>query len=204
MVVVIGVQEQWGERRGLCEMSGTFYQWLLAQAGRNDPIGDLASDCKDAMKPGMRNLYRGPIWQKNDNPSLRDMYQGLRQFEPHITEALVAAFREWQKLGNTYRNTVDRNTWGKVQERGELHVYDDMVFYEPEGMSTPPYSGPPWWEDLRVLGDDQMRSYLRRKITQVLKANGVPVNRRTKMTDELLLVFANEISMELRMRHAFD
>ncbi len=75
----------------------TFRKWLRHQETRNDPIGDLAQDM--ARDKG----------QVIPNPSLNDLYHWLRwQACAPALEALIDAYREWQGLGNTYRQTRDR------------------------------------------------------------------------------------------------
>lgn len=68
-----------------------FIDWLLEQQGRGDPVGDLASDAK-----------RQP--PRHDNPSLKHFYELTS--DSAVQETMIAAFREWQGLGHTYRMTT--------------------------------------------------------------------------------------------------
>lgn len=86
-------------------MTITFCRWLRQQAERDDPIGDLARDFADD-KRGVLQWFRVEDWP---NPPLSRLYTMLR-FRFACSEALdtlVAAYREWQQLGNTYRLTRD-------------------------------------------------------------------------------------------------
>lgn len=67
-------------------MTGAFTEWLLRQAGRDDPIGDLASDVgRDPDWPaGSRSLSRFLVYLRN-----RGACEGA-------IAALRAAWSEWQ------------------------------------------------------------------------------------------------------------
>lgn len=72
-----------------------FREWLRAQERRDDPIGDLARD------------MAGDYGQQLYNPSLNDLYRyiSVKGAFDGARAALIAAYREWQSLGNTYRQT---------------------------------------------------------------------------------------------------
>lgn len=83
----------------------TFVRWIRRQTDRDDPIGDLARDFTHD-KPRVLQWFRAEDWP---NASLNQLYHMLR-FRFACSEALdtlVAAYREWQQLGNTYRATRD-------------------------------------------------------------------------------------------------
>ena len=69
-------------------MKESFTKWLLQQAGRDDPIGDLASDvARDPDWPaGGRGLGRFLVYLRN-----RGACDGA-------IAALRAAWREWQEV----------------------------------------------------------------------------------------------------------
>lgn len=83
----------------------SFCRWLRQQVDRNDPIGDLARDFI-GDKRGVLQWFRAETWP---NPSLNQLYSMLRfRFAcSDALDALIAAYREWQRLGNTYRRTRD-------------------------------------------------------------------------------------------------
>lgn len=83
----------------------TFCVWIRRQTDRDDPIGDLARDLV-GDKRGVLQWFRADDWP---NPSLRQLHTMLRhRFAcSGALDALIAAYREWQRLGNTYRQTRD-------------------------------------------------------------------------------------------------
>lgn len=78
-----------------------FLQWLLTQQDRDDPIGDLARDVKKDKK-NIHTYFNRPL----RTVSLKDMYSYLNfRASYRVLEVLIEAYREWQELGYTYRET---------------------------------------------------------------------------------------------------
>jgi hypothetical protein len=75
----------------------TFNRWLASQINRDDPIGDLARDCKDDKR----------WFSPQANPSLRDIFLYLSPYGVsvynRVGETLIEAYREWQSRGGRYR-----------------------------------------------------------------------------------------------------
>lgn len=84
----------------------TFRRWLKQQGSRDDPIGDLARD----FQRDKQNVLRFFRSETEPNLSLRRFYSYLRRQNAcsDARQALISAYREWQGLGNIYRETRDR------------------------------------------------------------------------------------------------
>jgi len=67
----------------------SFTEWLSFQAGRPDPVGDLAGD-----------VARDPEWPSRSDGNLRDLLAYLRRMGacPGALEALRQAWSEWQEV----------------------------------------------------------------------------------------------------------
>lgn len=70
-------------------MRETFTKWLLQQAGRDDPIGDLS-----------RDVARDPDWPAGSDANLGELAGYLRSMGAcrGALQALRKAWREWSKL----------------------------------------------------------------------------------------------------------